>query len=89
MNAPELTVTALLAEVFVPSLTFVAVTVQLPAVLLVTVNVRAPDESPAFAGCVSFGSEVVMPIVLVGAELTRFQLESTARTVTEYPVPAV
>src|SRR6266545_3632381 len=89
VNAPALTVTVLFAEVFVPSVTLLAVTVQLPAVLLVTPKVLVPEESAAFAGCVSFGSEVVMPMVLAGAEVTRFQLASTARTVTVYPMPAV
>src|SRR5204862_16777 len=64
VTAPALTVMdGLVLEVLVPSVMFVAVTVQLPAVLLVTLKVRVPAESAKLPGCVSFGSVVVMPTV--------------------------
>ena len=90
VTAPGLTVMGgLVLEVLAPSVMFVAVTVQLPTVLKVTEKVLVPEASAALAGCVSFGSVVVIPIVLAGAELTRFQLASTALTVTVKAVPAI
>jgi hypothetical protein len=77
----------LVLAVLVPSVMSVAVTVQLPAVLRVTAKVPVPADIAALAGWVSFGSEVVMPTVWV--LLTRFQLASTARTVTLKAVPAL
>ena len=90
VTAPGLTVMGgLVLEVLAPSVMFVAVTVQLPTVLKVTEKVLVPEASAALAGCVSFGSVVVIPIVLAGAALTRFQLVSTALTVTVKAVPAI
>src|SRR5437867_168263 len=90
VTAPGLTVMGgLVLEVLPPSLMFVAVTVQLPTVLKLTEKVLVPEASAALAGCVSFGSVVVMPMVLAGAALTRLQLASTALTVTVKGVPAV
>ena len=79
----------LVLAVLVPSVTLLAVTVQLPAVLKVTVKFLVPDARVLFAGCVSLGSVVVILMVLVGAELTTFQFASTALTVTVKPLPAV
>ena len=64
-----------------PSVMSVAVTVQLPAVRLVRLNVRVPAANAAFAGNTEFGSVAVMPAVCVTV-VTRFQLASTAFTVT-------
>ena len=90
VNAPGLAVMAgLVLAVLVPSLTLLAVTAQLPAVLKVTVKFLVPEARVLLAGCVSFGSVVVMLIVFVGAELTTFQFASTAFTVTVKPVPEV
>src|SRR5438876_11482876 len=79
----------LVLEVLAPSVMFVAVTVQLPTVLKVTEKVLVPAASAALAGCVSFGSVVVMPMVLAGAELTRFQLAPYTSPVRLKVVPAV
>src|SRR5262249_741218 len=90
VTPPSLAVMAVLVfAVLVASVTLLAVTVQLPAVLKVTEKVLVPDNRVLLAGFVSFGSAVVMLMVLVGAELTRFQLASTALTVTVKLVPAV
>ena len=57
-----------------------AVTVQVPAVLLVTLKVLVPATRAALAGKVALASlEVIATVSLV---LTRFQLASTALTVT-------
>ena len=89
VNAPALAVMAgLVFAVLVPSVTLLALTVQLPAVLKVTVKFLVPEAKVLFAGCVSFGSVVVMLIVFVGAEPTTFQFASTALTVTVKPLPA-
>src|SRR5215471_15787887 len=64
-----------------------AVTVELPAVLSVTLNVLLPLTSAALAGKVALASlEVTATVSLV---LTTFQLASTALTVTLNAVPAV
>src|SRR6185369_472277 len=89
VKAPALAVmVGLVFAVLVPSVTLLAVTVQLPAVLKVTVKFLVPEAKALFAGCMSFGSVVVMLIVFAGAELTTFQFESTALTVTVKPLPA-
>src|SRR6185369_6378841 len=86
VNAPTLAVMAeLVFAVLVASVTLLAVMVQLPAVLKVMVKFLVPEASALFAGFVSLGSVVVMLTVLLGAELTRFQLASTALTVTVKP----
>src|ERR1051325_2857243 len=64
-----------------------AVSVRLPAVLSVTLNVLLPDESAAFAGNAAFASDDVMPTVSL--VLIKFQQASTERTVTLNGVPAV
>src|SRR5206468_3403780 len=88
LNAPALMVVdGLVLAVFDPSLESVAVTVALPAVFAVTEKVFVPATSAAFAGSAAFASELVIAIVSV--ELTRFQLASTALTVTVKLEPAV
>ena len=57
-----------------------AVTVQLPAVLFVRLKVLVPLTSAALAGKVALASLQV--IAIVSLVLTRFQLASTALTVT-------
>ena len=57
VNAPDTTTAAepVFGD-FVPSVTSLAATVWLPAVLQVIVNARVPDDNPAFAGRVAFRS---------------------------------
>ena len=74
--------------VLLPSLTSVAVTVRLPAVLHVTLKVPLPEFRAALPGKSALASEEVMPTVSITV-LTRFQLASTALTVTLKAVPAV
>src|SRR6266567_546870 len=82
VTAPALTVIdGLVLGVLVGSVVSVAVTVQLPAVLLVSEKVLVPEASNALAGSTSLGSVEVIPTVSVTL-LTRFQLASTALTVT-------
>ena len=79
---PALTVIGgLVFGAFVPSVISVAVTVQLPTVLLVNVKDLVPEASAAFAGNVALLSLEVMPTVCVTL-LTRFQSASTALSVT-------
>jgi len=80
-------IAALVLAVLVPSVISVAVAVQLPAVFKVTLKVRVPATSAALAGKVALASLEVMPTVWV--LLTKFQLASTALTVTVNGVPAV
>ncbi len=88
-NGPALTViAALVLIVLVPSVTSLAVTVELPAVLSVTLNVCAPLTSAVFAGKLALLSEEVIPTVSV-AFVTTFQLASTALTLTVNALPAV
>src|SRR5437763_6209849 len=62
VTAPGLTVMGgLVLEVLAPSVMVVAVTVQLPTGLKVNEKVLVPEASAVLAGCVSFGSVVVMP----------------------------
>src|SRR5207247_367599 len=87
-KAPALTVTdGLVLAVFEPSVASVAVTVRLPALLSVTLNVADPAASAAFDGRPAFASDVVMATVSVA--LTLFQYASTALTVTLNAAPAV
>src|ERR1051326_6157313 len=89
LNAPPLTVIdGLVLALLVPSLLSLAVTVALPAVLSVTLKVLLPATSAALAGKLALASEEVMAAVSVTV-LTRFQLASTALTVTLKAKPAV
>lgn len=84
---PALTVIeGLVFAVFVPSVMFVAVSVEAPTVFKVTLNVFVPATSAALAGSVALGSLDVIPAVLVTV-FTRFQYRSTALTVTLNDVP--
>ena len=72
----------------VTSVTSLAVRVQAPAVVNVTLKVFVPEERAALAGEVSLGSLVLIPTVSA-AVVTLFQLASTALTVTVKAAPAV
>src|SRR5213596_3870401 len=88
VNAPAVAaIDGLVLAVLVPSVMSVAVTVQLPALLKVRAKVLVPADNAALAGLVSFGSVAVTPTVWV--LLARFQLASTALTVTLKALPAV
>ena len=88
-NAPTFTVIdELVLALFVPSVISAAVTVALAAVFKVTLKVCAPPASAAFDGNVAFASEEVTETTSV-TEATKFQLASTAFTVTLKAVPAV
>ncbi len=88
VNTPAVAVIdGLVFAVLVPSVISVAVTVQLPALLKVRAKVLVPADNAALAGLVSFGSVAVTPTVWV--LLARFQLASTALTVTLKALPAV
>src|SRR6266566_608573 len=78
----------LMLAVLVGSLTSLAVTVAPPAVLSVTLRVVVPESNGVFVGSVALASDEVRPAVSV-AVVTRFQLASTALTVTLKAVPAV
>ena len=65
-----------------------AVTVALPAVFKVTLNVWVPLLNVALTGSEALLSELVIPTVSL-MELTRFQFASTALTVTAKEAPAV
>src|SRR5439155_6104225 len=86
-NAPALTVMAgLVLLVIAVCVTFEAVKVQLPAVLLVTLKVLVPAVNAALGGNPAFVSvEVILTVSLV---LTTFQLASTALTVRVNGEPA-
>src|SRR6266853_3544913 len=73
-------IAALVPDDFVPSVMSVAVHVQAPAVLFVTLKVRVPEAKAAFAGNTALASLLLMPIVSLGV-FTKFQLASTALTV--------
>src|ERR1043166_3046214 len=77
----------LVLAVLVPSVMSLDVTVAVPAVFKVTLNVFVPETRAAFAGKVAIESLEVMPTVWF--VLTTFQLASTALTVTLKAVPAV
>src|SRR2546428_720458 len=75
-----------LAVLFV-SVTSLAVTVALPAVLSVMLKLLKPLVSAALPGSAAFASDDV--IATVSLVPTRFQLESTALTVTVKAAPAI
>src|SRR6266536_4329099 len=76
----------LVLAVFVLSVMSLAVCVCEPPVLSVTLTVRVPADNAPLAGQVALESVEVMPTVWVLP--TRFQLASTALTVTLNAVPA-
>ena len=78
----------LVLGVLLPSLMSLAVTVRVPAVLMVTLKLAVPLESVALGGRLALASEEVIPMVSAASE-TMFQLSSTALTVTLNGVPAV
>src|ERR1043166_2390578 len=87
-TVPALTVKEeLMVLVLVGSVLSAAVTVALPAVFMVILKVFVPATNAALAGNVALLSEEVIPTVSLA--LTRFQLASTALTVTLKAVPAV
>ena len=88
LKIPALTVTdELVLPPTLPCVTSEAVTVALPAVLSVTAKLLLPLERAAFAGKTAFASlELIATVSLV---FTRFQLASTALTVTLKLVPEV
>ena len=87
-KVPELTVIdGLVFELFEPSVASVAVMVALAAVMNVTLKDFVPATSAALDGRTAFTSEEVTATVSV-AVFTRFQLASTALTVTLNGVPA-
>ena len=64
-----------------PSLTSLAVIVQVPGVLLVTLKIFVPEIRAVLAGKKAFGSVQVIPMVSP-IVVTTFQFASTALTVT-------
>src|SRR5438477_286138 len=89
VNAPAFTVIeGLVLAVLVPSVMSLAVTVRLPVVFSVTLKVFVPVTKAALAGNAAFTSLEVIPAVSLTV-LTKFQLASTALTVTEKAAPAV
>src|SRR5207245_8531087 len=78
----------LVFAVLVPSVLSVAVTVRLPPDLSVTLKVFVPATMAALVGSTALLSEEVIPTLSV-AFVIKFQLESTALTVTLNAVPAV
>ena len=88
-NVPELTVTAeLVFAPFEPSVVSVAVAVELPPVLSVTLKLLVPATSAALMGRTALASLDVIATVSVTV-LIGFQLASTALTVILKAVPAV
>ena len=88
-NTPAFTVMdGLMLEVLPLSLASLAVTVRVPEVLRVTLNVCVPPTSAVLAGRRALASEEVNPTVSVALVAT-FQFASTALTVTLNGVPAV
>ena len=80
-------IVGLVLAVLLPSVKSLAVRVWPPTVLSVTLNVLVPETSAALAGKVALLSEELRPTVSA-IVLTRFQLASTALTVTLNGVPA-
>src|SRR5438477_9969701 len=78
----------LVLAVLAPSVISLAVTVRLPALFSVILKFFLPASNAALAGNVAFTSLEVIPAVSV-IVLTKFQLASTALTVTVKGVPAV
>ena len=88
VNCAGLTVMAgLVLAVLLPSLRSLAVMVKLPLVLKRTVTVCVPETRAVSIGSVAVASVEVMPTVSVTV-FTRFQLPSTALTVTLTSTPA-
>src|SRR6267378_4007230 len=87
MNCQLTVVEALVLGVFDGSSTSDAVTVAVPGVLRVTWSVTVPPESEASAGRVAAPSLLVRWIASL-ADVAKFQLASTAFTVTENGAPA-
>ena len=82
VTAPELTVIGgLVYAVLVASVTSMAVTVQLPAVLFVSAKDFVPETKAALTGNTSLASLELM-LITSAALLTKFQYASTAFTVT-------
>src|SRR5438034_7090842 len=77
----------LVLAVLDPPVMSLAVKVALPTVLSVTLKVFVPDTSAALEGRVAVPAEEVMP-TMSEMVLIRFQLASTALTVTLNGVPA-
>src|SRR5207237_3082957 len=89
VKAPTFTVMAgLVLAVLAPSVLSLAVTVRLPAVFRVTLKFFVPATNAALAGNVALTSLEVIPAMSL-IVLTKFQLASTALTVTVKGVPAV
>ena len=88
VNAPALTVIGeLVLMAIAECVVFEAVTVAVPAVFSVTLKLFVPELSAALAGKTALASlEVIATVSFV---LIRFQLASTALTVTLKAVPAV
>ena len=88
-NVPALTLTEeLTLAVFEPSVTSVLVTVALPAVLSVTLKVFVPATKAVVAGNTALAS-LEVTLTMSVTVLIKFQLASTALTVTLKEVPAV
>jgi len=77
----------LISEALVPSVTLVAVKVQLPMLFKVTLKVAVPPTRSASGGSVALGSVVSRCTVSVTAP-SRFQFASTALTVIGNGMPA-
>ncbi len=75
-------------ESFVPSDASETETVRLPAVLKATLNTPVPDASGPLDGRIAFESDEVKLTESFAAAI-RFQLASTALTITLNAVPAV
>ena len=89
VNCAVLTVMAgLVLAVLLPSVRSLAMRVKLPLVLKKTWKFCVPDASAALAGRVAVESLAVIPTRSVTV-FTRFQLASTALTVTVNPVKAL
>src|SRR5260370_3965689 len=79
---------ALVLGLLVPSETSLAVTVRPPVVFKVILKVPAPTTRAALLGKLALLSEALIPTVAL-ALVTKFQLASTALTVTVNGLPAV
>src|SRR5882724_2107414 len=84
---PPTVMVGLVLAVLVPSVRSLVVKVWPPTVLSVTLNVLVPETKAALAGKVALLSEEVR-LTVSAMVLTRFQLASTALTVTLNGVPA-
>src|SRR6267378_6715795 len=78
----------LIPEALVASLRSMAVAVRAPAVLQIRLKLPVPPANGALAGRVALASDEVIPTVSVVIAI-RFQLASTAFTVTLNAAPAV